>query len=183
MDATELINKTELQRQSFTKAFSNAAMHWILRPESRRQDFFRGVKAAVAPGGHFAFEMGGLGNVSEMRAALLMGLARRIGLERAQQVDPWFFPDENWVRQMMEVTVGGWRVDKVEREWRPTAADIGGVDGWIRLMGKQFFDALPEEQKEECIREIVDVLEVVCKNPSGGYMFSYVRLRVLATRV
>ena len=183
LDATELVNKPELQQQKFTKVFSNAAMHWILKPESKREDFFRGVTAATAPGGHFAFEMGGLGNVSEIRSALLMAVGRRIGLSKAREVEPWFFPDKEWARKMLEETIGGWEIEKIEHEWRPTTADAGGVEGWVRLMAKQLSDAVPEEQREECIREIVDVLEVVCAQPGGGYMLSYVRLRVLARKV
>lgn len=172
-----------MQQQKFTKAFSNAAMHWILKPESKREAFFRGVTAAVAPGGNFALEMGGLGNVAEIRSALLMAVGRRIGLEKAREVEPWFFPDEDWVKTVLEQTVGGWVVERVEREWRPTTADIGGVDGWVRLMAKKYFEALPEMEREECIKEVVDVLEIVCAMPGGGYMFSYVRLRVLARKL
>jgi hypothetical protein len=57
------------------------------------------------------------------------------------------------------------------------------VEGWVRLMAKAFFEVLPEGDREECIREVVDVLEVVCKQPGGGHMLSYVRLRVVARKV
>ncbi|KAH8197598.1 hypothetical protein TruAng_008230 [Truncatella angustata] len=185
VDALEIINTPSLQQGTFTKAFSNAAMHWILRcPQSRRESFFRGIRESLKPGGTFAFEMGGLGNVSEMRAGLLMGVARRVGMARALEADPWFFPDEDWVTEILEKTVGGWKVERVEREWRPTPADKGGVDGWVRLMGKQFFEAINDgKEREECVREVVQVLEEVCRNPSGGFMFSYVRLRVLARKI
>ena len=54
----------------------------------------------------------------------------------------------------------------------------------MRLFGAQFFEALPEgKEREECIKEAVDVLEVVCKNPSGGFHLGYVRLRVLARKL
>lgn len=158
-------------------------MHWILRAEDKQEQFFRGVAAAVRPGGTFAFEMGGLGNVSELAVGIMGPVARRIGLERARQANPWFFPDEEWTRRMMEERVGGWKVEHVEREWRPTPADAGGVEGWVRLMGKQFFDAVPEAQREECVREALGPLEAVCARPDGGYIFHYVRLRVLARRV
>ncbi|KAK9779856.1 putative S-adenosyl-L-methionine-dependent methyltransferase [Seiridium cardinale] len=185
VDALEIANTPSLQKSSFTKAFSNAAMHWILRcPQPKQETFFRGVRESLRPGGTFAFEMGGLGNVSEMRAGLLMGVARRVGLAKALEADPWFFPDEKWVTEIMEKTVGGWKVEKVEREWRPTPADEGGVAGWVRLMGKQFFEAIEnQEERDECIKEVVEALEEVCRNPSGGFMFSYVRLRVLARKV
>lgn len=183
LDATSLISTPSLQQQTFTKAFSNAALHWILRPAATREALFRGVRDALAPGATFVFEMGGLGNVSEIRAALLTAVGRRVGLARAQEADPWFFPDEDWVRDVMENKVGGWKVERAEREWRPTKADKGGVEGWVRLMAKQFFEALPEEEREECIREVVDVLEVVCRQPGGGHMYSYVRLRVVARKI
>ena len=183
LDANDLVHQPALQKGTFTKLFSNAAMHWILRPEDKREQFFRGARDALAPGGTFAFEMGGLGNVSEVVAAILGPVGRRIGLDRAKEVNPWFYPDEAWARRIMEERVGGWKIERIEREWRPTPADAGGVEGWIRLMAKTFFDALPEDEREPCIREVVDVLETVCAQPGGGYMFSYVRLRVLARKL
>lgn len=141
------------------------------------------MREALAPGGTFVFEMGGLGNVSEIRAALLSAVGRRVGLARAVEADPWFFPDEAWVKEVMEERVGGWKVERAEREWRPTRADKSGVEGWVRLMAKEFFEVVPEEEREACIREVVDVLEVVCAQPGGGHMYSYVRLRVVATKV
>lgn len=183
LDANTLLSTPSLQTAHFSKVFSNAAMHWILRPPATREAFFHGVKDALIPGGRFVFEMGGLGNVAEVRAALLSAVGRRIGLARAQEVDPWFFPDEEWVREMLEQTVGGFEVEKIEREWRPTDADVGGVEGWIRLMGKEFFRALGEDEREVCIREVVDVLEVVCRKPGGGFMLSYVRLRAVARKL
>jgi hypothetical protein len=47
-------------------------MHWILRPEKTREQFFLGVRNALKPGGVFAFEMGGMGNVAEVRSFLLI---------------------------------------------------------------------------------------------------------------
>ncbi|KAH6651027.1 hypothetical protein F5144DRAFT_481458 [Chaetomium tenue] len=185
LDATTLPTSTTttLPPATFTKAFSNAALHWILSAPSTRSAVFRGVGAALQPGGTFVFEMGGLGNVAEVRAALLSAVGRRVGVARAAAADPWFFPDEEWVKGFLEGTVGGWEVKRVEREWRPTVADVGGVEGWVRLMGKMWFEVLPEGEREECIREVVEVLEVVCSQPGGGYMLSYVRLRVVARKL
>ena len=158
-------------------------MHWILRPQEKRTGFFRSVREALKPGGTFVFEMGGLGNVSEARMALLMAVSRRIGLEKAREADPWFFPDESWLANVMEREVGGWKVERIEREWRPTTADKGGIEGWMRLMGQSFFDAVPESEREGCIREVMDAAKVVCTNPSGGEMLSYVRLRCIARKL
>ena len=72
---------------------------------------------------------------------------------------------------------------RVEREWRPTTADEGGVEGWVRLMASRFIEAVPEGEREAVVREIVETLEYVCAKPGGGYMISYVRLRVLARKI
>ncbi|KAI1492941.1 S-adenosyl-L-methionine-dependent methyltransferase [Biscogniauxia mediterranea] len=194
LDALSLATVPALQAGSFTKLFSNAALHWILggsyspiEARATATSFFRAARAALAPGGLFAFEMGGLGNVAEMRAAILGATARRVGLGRAERADPWFFPDEAWVRDVMEGKgeegKGGWEVLRAEREWRPTRT--ADVDGWVRLFGKPFFQVLPEgPEREACIREAVGVLEVVCRDPrGGGFNIGYVRLRVLARRV
>ncbi|CAG7561388.1 unnamed protein product [Fusarium equiseti] len=179
LDATQLISKPELQKGTFTKVFSNAAMHWILRPEETRAQFFDGVYASLAPGGTFIFEMGGFGNVSEMRAAILSSVARRVGMEKALAADPWFFPDETWITSALEAA--GFKVERAEREWRPTPTDKGGVDGWTRLMASQLLDAVTDEkEREEAAQECINVLREVCRNPSGGETIHYVRLRAIA---
>ncbi|KAI0881290.1 S-adenosyl-L-methionine-dependent methyltransferase [Annulohypoxylon maeteangense] len=189
-DALQLAQFPHLQDGHFTKLFSNAALHWVLgsckTSPSTQTSFFASARNALTPGGVFAFEMGGLGNVSEIRSALLSSVSRHVpgGLDAAVAVDPWFFPDEAWVTKTMEEDVGGWKVERAEREYRPTVADAGGVEGWVRLFGAPFFEAVEEgEKREKCIREAVDVLEVVCRNPSGGFHLGYVRLRVLARKL
>ncbi|RDW73093.1 hypothetical protein BP6252_07000 [Coleophoma cylindrospora] len=165
----------------YDKVFSNAAMHWILKA-STSGPFFDSVHAALKPSGQFVFEMGGMGNVAEMRSTLLGVLGRRVGMAQARAADPWFFPDESWMRARLEAS--GFAVERLEREWRPTRADEGGIEGWVRLMGKQFFDVVPvAEEREECVREVCEVLETVCRSPGGGDWIGYVRLRAVARKV
>ncbi|CAH0056702.1 unnamed protein product [Clonostachys solani] len=182
LDATDIPSNPALQKGTFTKAFSNAALHWILRKEETRQAVFDAVAASLKSGGTFSLEMGGLGNVAEMRTSLLMAVSRRVGMKAALAADPWFFPEEKWITGVLEKA--GFRVDKVEREWRPTQADKGGVEGWIRLFGSQILHAVEDEkEREEVVKEIAEVLREVCRNPGGGEMISYVRLRALATKL
>ncbi|KAK2063194.1 methyltransferase domain-containing protein [Colletotrichum caudatum] len=168
LDATEMSTSPTpaLRVPTFTKAFSNAALHWILRAPGSHLAVFASVRDALRPGGALVLEMGGLGNVGEMRTALLMAVARRGGGGPLEDV-------------------GGWRVERVEREWRPTPADRGGVEGWVRLMGKALLDAVPEEggRREEAVREVVEVLDHVCGTPEGGRVIGYVRLRCLARKL
>jgi len=87
------------------------------------------------------------------------------------------------MRNMLEDVVGGFKVERIEREYRPTRADVGGLDGWVRLMARVFIDAVPEGEREEVQREVKEVLGTVCVSPSGGEYLGYVRLRVLARKV
>lgn len=180
LDATQLSESSTLQKGQFTKAFSNAALHWILRNPSTRQTVFNAISSSLIPGGTFALEMGGLGNVSEMRTALLISLSRHVPLPTVLAADPWFFPDEAWLTQALEQA--GFEVVKAEREWRPTRADKGGVEGWTRLFGAQMLEVVGEDVREEVVKECAAVLREVCKVPGGGECIGYVRLRALARK-
>ena len=50
----------------FDAAFSNATLHWVLEKEQAARAIFRALK----PGGRFAGEMGGEGNLRKLRDAL-----------------------------------------------------------------------------------------------------------------
>lgn len=187
IDSTKLGSTSDLQPGSYTKIFSNAALHWILRNEATRKSVFEDASRLLQPGGRFCFEMGGMGNVAEMRTALLFTVSRRIGIGAAREADPWFFPDEAWMKGVLEAT--GFAVEKMELEYRPTTATSGGnqgkggIEGWIRLMGKQFLDAVPEKERDACVKEVMEVLQTVSESPSGWIGFGYVRLRVLARKL
>src|SRR5215217_6114829 len=60
MDAADMPFAAE-----FDAAFSNATLHWVLEKEQAARAFFR----ALRPGGRFAGEMGGGGNLRKLRDA------------------------------------------------------------------------------------------------------------------
>jgi hypothetical protein len=187
LDARELYTKQKaLHLPPFDKVFSNAALHWILGSPLYRDDVFRGVNSALKEGGTFVFEMGGKGNVTEMRAAILQAVSKRVGAETAREADPWFFPDEEWMWAALERH--GFVVEKMELEERPTKVEEGkggGIEGWVRLMGSKFFDVVGkegEEAREDCIREAVGRLEEECRMEDGAHAIGYVRLRALARK-
>lgn len=78
--------------------------------------------------------MGGFGNVVEMCFIIFFVVLCCVGFDCVFVFDFWFFLDEDWVRIEMERV--GFRVDRVEREWWLMIVDKGGVEGWVRLMGK-----------------------------------------------
>ncbi|EON61875.1 hypothetical protein W97_01093 [Coniosporium apollinis CBS 100218] len=175
----------ELCRGEFDKVFSNAALHWILRSPSTRKTVLADALAALKPGGTFVFELGGAGNVGEVHAALIAALVHfGVPLADAQAASPWFFPSETWMRDaLMEV---GFVVERLESEYRPTRlteGEGGGLEGWVRLMGAGFLEAVEEERRQEVVGWVVRVLgSVVRREEDGSAWLGYVRLRGVARR-
>jgi SAM-dependent methyltransferase len=188
-DATDLQGCAEVRDggAGWDKAFSNAAMHWILREPSTRGKFFGDVHAVLRRGGSFVFEMGGSGNVVEVQAAVLGALVRAgVGLERAREASPWFFPAVEQMRGMLEEV--GFVVERCEVEYRPSRLDpvredgSGGLEGWVRLMCAQHVEVVAEDKREEVIRDICDVLRSVVTRDDGSMWLGYVRLRAVAVK-
>lgn len=177
--------RTLLQPHSYDKIFSNAAMHWILRSASTRTSFFSDTFHLLKPGGTFAFEMGGHGNINEIHAALVavLHLSYGIPIAKIQEANPWFFASEPWMREVLQGA--GFEVLVCESEERPTKVtegEGGGLEGWVRVMCGAFLELVEEAQKEGCIEKVVQVLGDVCAREDGGVWLGYVRLRALARR-
>ena len=141
----------DLETGAYTKVFSNAALHWILRDPATRVSVFRGASRALERGGKLAFEMGGAGNVAEVHAALLAAVVHQgVSIEHARAASPWFFPSEALMKQLLEEA--GFVVERSELEYRPTQLTIekeGGIEGWARLMGAQILETLPSAEKQD----------------------------------
>ena len=101
----------------YDKIFSNAAMHWILRPLDRRHTFFQSVHRLLKPDGSFVFEMGGKGNVAEIHTAVIAALVMHgIDLGSARDSMAWFFPSKEWMDSAL--VNAGFVVEKMEIEYR-----------------------------------------------------------------
>ena len=128
-----------------------------------------------------------------MHTALLSSVSHRLGIVVAREMDPWLFPEEGWVREMVEeCTEKGckWEVEQLEREYRSTEVGEGGVKGWVRLMGKQWLDAVEREkgfeEREMVVREVVETVTTVVGRKgmgSGRDLLGYVRLRGVLRKV
>ena len=185
-DCRYLEQDQEIGGVKYDKVFSNAALHWILRDPSTRMSVLKAAYGLLQPGGVFVFEMGGAGNVADAHTALLAAVVHQgLSVVEAREACPWFFPSEKWMRQTLEEV--GFTVVKSETEYRPTRLTTekeGGLEGWARLMGAQFLEALPTEEKRElAVREVCDTLQSVLTHEEDGSMWlGYVRLRVLARK-
>jgi len=176
----------DVEAGAYTKVFSNAALHWILRDASTRLAVLRSAFRALKSGGKFAFEMGGAGNVAEVHAALLAAVVHQdASIEQAREASPWFFPSEELMKGMLEGV--GFEIEESELEYRPTPLTTekeGGLEGWTRLMGAQILEVLAEEKKREAaVKEVFEVLKTIMMHEEDGNMWlGYVRLRVLARK-
>jgi hypothetical protein len=146
----------------------------------------RAIYGCLKPGGTYVFEMGGHGNVAEVETAFLCALVQQgISIEQARETSPWFFPSDTWMRSALEEV--GFQVENVELEYRSTklTADAkGGLEGWVRLMGAQFLQAVPENKCDDVVKQICEVLQtVVTHGEDGSQWLGYVRLRGSAKKI
>jgi len=156
--------------REFDAVFSNAAMHWMLRPDR----VIVGVRRALKPGGRFVAEFGGHACVAAVHTALRAVLARR-GVEATS---PWYFPTDVEYRGRLEAH--GFTVNQIALIPRPTPLPTG-MAGWLATFGSPLFRQLPESDREDAAREVEDLLRPVLCDAAGNWTADYVRLRFAAT--
>ena len=132
VDARYLGRETDLVAGRFSKIFSNATLHWVLRDPTTRADVFEACRAALRPGGRMVSESGALGNVAEVHVAIVSALmARGVSAERAREASPWWFPSLEAMRALVEGAGMEWVRGEVElRQTVLTEGDEGGIRGW-----------------------------------------------------
>lgn len=168
MDGHGLAFETE-----FDAVFSNAALHWMTRPDA----VIDGAWHALRPGGRFVGEFGGQGNVATIVAALYAALERR-GIEAAA-LDPWYFPAPGDYRARLEAR--GFRVEAILLTPRPTVLPAD-MRGWLATFADAFVSALPQPEREGLVSEVVDLLRPELCDASGTWTADYVRLRFSAMK-
>ena len=126
----------------FDAAFSNATLHWVLQKEQAARAIFRALK----PGGRFAGEMGGEGNLEKLREALDEELIIRgyVPPRRSEQL----------------VCVARGICDRLRSRWlwrnrcpadRAADAIDHGVAAWVTTFRKGWLEraGVPEEERAE----------------------------------
>lgn len=156
----------------FDAVFSNAALHWMTRPEQ----VIAGVKRALRPKGRFVAEFGGHGNVAAIVTAM-QATALRHGVD-AKLAHPWFFPSVETYRSML--AADGFEVKRIALIPRPTPLKTG-MAAWLRLFNTPFF-AQFGDAREAAVRETEDLLKFALCDAQGNWTADYVRLRVEAVK-
>lgn len=149
----------------FEAVFSNAALHWMTRPD----EVLAGVRRALVPGGELVAELGGAGNVATVVSALIDELAAR----GVAAPEPWYFPSAGQYATLLERA--GFRVELIAHFDRPTPLP-GGVGDWIATFGQRYTHALPAAARAGYLHDVCARLV-----PLEGVL-DYVRLRLRARK-
>lgn len=159
--------------EEFDAVLSNAALHWMLRPEAAIDSVYR----ALRPGGRFVGEMGGHGNVATIADALIVALKRR-GIDGHAAV-PWYFPTSEEYEQ--KLTARGFAVDSIALIPRPTPLP-GPLGDWLETFAEGFLNRVCDNEREAIVAEVTKELAPLLCDARGRWTADYVRLRFLARR-
>jgi SAM-dependent methyltransferase len=160
-----LLNAADMTFSSeFDAAFSNATLHWVLEKEQAARAIFRALK----PGGRFAGEMGGEGNLRKLREALDEELIIR-GYVPPVEASNWYASPEEFAG-VYEAT--GFRQIDARLIERPTPIEHG-VAQWVTTFRKGWLDRahVPEEERAEIGAAVADRVD--------SNVADYVRLRFI----
>ena len=156
----------------FDAAFSNAALHWMLDKRAVAE----GVFGALRPGGRFVGEMGGEGNVATIWRAVHDELRARGRPIRGQ--------DSHWYPSVSDFakTYGdaGFVAIEARLILRPTPLPTG-VAGWVTTFrsGLMDIEGIADAEQAAIAVAVERRLEPVLRQPDGGWIADYVRLRFM----
>jgi SAM-dependent methyltransferase len=148
----------------FDAAFSNATLHWVLEKEQAARAIFRALK----PGGRFAGELGGQGNIARLREALDTELVIR-GYMPPRESSNWYPSPEEFAA--IYEAVGFDQIDARLIE-RPTSLEHG-IDEWVTTFRRGWLDraGVPEAERAAIGAAVADRF--------GSNVADYVRLRFI----
>lgn len=159
------------------KVFSNAVLHWCARDPL---GVLANARKILKVGGLFVAEMGGQGNVADVRNALHAALLKR-GIDPVAR-DPWFFPTPDQYTRLLKSA----DLHPLNVALQPRETPIADLAGWIHLFcGHNFLEAIEPEDKQEIVREVVAACRKAGRwdDQKELWYLDYVRLRVTAAKV
>lgn len=157
--------------------FSNAALHWMTKPEQVIQCVWKTLKTE----GRFVAEFGGQGNVEKVIKATSLVLDRDYGMD-ASKLNPWYFPTIAQYSTLLEQQ--GFRVTYAVHFDRPTKMKDGenGLNLWLTGSVDDFFKGFTKEEKKNVIKKIeAEARKELFKD--GNWYIDYKRLRIMAVKL
>ncbi|MCF6321662.1 MAG: class I SAM-dependent methyltransferase [Rhizobiaceae bacterium] len=156
--------------REFDAVFSNAALHWMLKPQLVADN----VSLALKPGGRFVGEFGGFGNVAAICTAM-RAVAKLMNGDQTLTA-PWYFPADNEYQQIL--LQAGFSNIKISSYYRPTPLPTG-MAGWLQVFRQPFFEQFGD-RADEALNQVVDLLKPSLCDESGNWIADYVRLKFTA---
>jgi SAM-dependent methyltransferase len=155
----------------FDAAFSNAALHWMLDPDAVAS----GVFAILKPGGRFAGEMGGAGNIQSLRSGIREELGER-GYALPAEDPQWYPACEEFVRLYACAGFTGIQAQLIPR---PTPLPDGGVAAWVKTFRAGMLDiaGVAAADRDEIAAAVEARVRPRLQQPDGSWVADYVRLR------
>jgi len=155
----------------FDAAFSNAALHWMLDPDAVAS----GVFSVLKPGGRFAGEMGGEGNIATLRDAIRAELGER-GYEVPAEDPQWYPGCEEFVRLYACAGFTGIQAQLIPR---PTPLPEGGVAAWVKTFRAGMLDiaGVAAADRDAVAAAVEARVQPQLLQPDGNWVAGYVRLR------
>ena len=156
--------------------FSNAALHWMSPPEA----VVASVARALKPGGRFVAEMGGIGNIATIVAAIYQALAEE-GIPRERVPNPWYFPSIGEYASLLERA--SFEARFMQLFDRPTPLDDcpNGIADWLRMFGGDILAPVPDDRRTH-VEERVNELTRPLLERAGRWVADYRRLRFMAVK-
>lgn len=173
IDARVMDGQAMTFQNEFDAVFSNAAFHWMKRPEA----VIAGAWQALKPGGRFVAEFGGFGCVEKIKSALIAALNHR-GYNGEAAV-PWYFPTVEEYGQRLKV--GGFKINSIALIPRPTPLP-GDITGWLETFAESFIKVLAEQERSDFVEEVREALRSKLCDSEGIWIADYVRLRFAAEK-
>ena len=158
----------------FDAVFSNAALHWMTRPD----EVTTGVARALKPGGRYVAEQGGMGNVAAIRTALLAVLSRDFGIE-TDLADIWYFPSAEGHRARLEAA--GFEVEEIAIHPRPTPV-AAGMEAWLETLAAPALGVVPEAERPAARARVAALVKPALCDAHGNWTADYSRLRFRAVK-
>jgi trans-aconitate methyltransferase len=147
MDARKLTFQSE-----FDRAFSNAALHWIVDQKA----VLCGVQRSLKLGGRLLFQMAGKGNAQDVLSII----------DELAAVEPWkgffsnmtfpygFYDPEEYKAFLQQTGLVAERIELFPKDMKFNGAE--GLAGWVRTTWLPFTDKLPVELRPKFVELIVN---------------------------
>jgi len=157
----------------FDAVFTNAALHWMLRPTLVAEGVFNALK----PGGRYVGEFGGFGNIAAIQAGA-RAIMRLNGYTPPDTL-PQYFPTVDDYTALL--SQAGFEDIDAQLVPRPTPLPTG-LKGWLETFGDAKLPGVPKAEHARMFDEICAFLAPILSTPSGHWFADYVRMRFTARK-